>query len=91
MPEAPRAPSRRDILRGLAALAAAAGMPAGIAQGPAAPLTAARFGALSTTLTEVVRALLVLTRPPLPLLLFPGKSLLGFAIRFLFYLPSRKC
>lgn len=50
-PAAPGATPRRELLKGLAALLAWSGVPAAFAQGAAAPLTPARFAALSTTLT----------------------------------------
>lgn len=43
--------NRRTLLHGLAALAASGVMPAALAQGQAGALTAARFTALSTSLT----------------------------------------
>ena len=43
--------SRRQLLRGLAALAAAGAIPPGLAQDPLAPLSATRFAALSRTTT----------------------------------------
>lgn len=46
----PGAPARREILKGLAALLAWGGAPAAFAQGKAAPLTPARFAALSSAL-----------------------------------------
>jgi hypothetical protein len=47
----PRGMTRRELLQGLAALAASGWMPAGLGQGAAAAVGAARFAALSTTLT----------------------------------------
>jgi hypothetical protein len=47
---------RRRLLQGLAALAASAWVPPGIAQDPLAPLTAPRFAALSRTATGFVFA-----------------------------------
>jgi len=47
----PRGVSRRKLLQGLAALAASAWMPPVLAQGSASAPSAARFAALSTTLT----------------------------------------
>lgn len=44
-------PRRRQLLRGLAALAASGWLPPATAQGPTAALTAARFASLSTTVT----------------------------------------
>lgn len=43
--------SRRELLQGLAALAAWASTPSALAQDPLAPLTAARFAALTRTTT----------------------------------------
>lgn len=57
MPDSPAAPpdrpdaDRRQLLQGLAALAASGLVPAALAQGPGPALTPARFAALSTTLT----------------------------------------